>query len=170
MRCDQAHSHATLLLAAAMLVPFGCDNSAKVQSSVKPPDSSRSEDVVRKPQIKTTNATSDSQVDGQSLDIDQQRSIDRIKRSKVYTEDMMVVITAEVEIPVYGDTSDEITLQVWKDKWENQLEAYSLTGGCGCCVDIYTITGPKAAIEEFSISEYRRKYYPKYRVIVQDGR
>ena len=100
--------------------------------------------------------------DWDRLNGEQKRSIERLRNTKTYADEMMVVCTADVEIQVYNETSDEATLAAWKDKWLDTVELFSLTGGCGCCVDIYTITGPKAAIEEFPISEYRRKYYPKY--------
>ena len=97
------------------------------------------------------------------LNSQQQRSIDKLRNNKNYTDEMMIVCTADVEIEVYSETSDEFTLAVWKDKWLQSVDSFSLSGGCGCCVDIYTITGPKAAIEEFPISDSRRQYYPKYR-------
>lgn len=98
-----------------------------------------------------------------SLVGDQRRAVERLQGTTQYAEEMLVHATADVEITVYNDDSDEITLAAWKNKWLGQVDSFLLTGGCGCCVDIYTVTGPRAAIEEFPVSEYRRQYYPRYK-------
>ena len=77
-----------------------------------------------------------------------------ILRADDYTAEELITVTAEVEhFP--GDYEDKIK-QEWLAKWKFQLESYELTGGCGCCNEIYTVTGPKAAIEEFP------QYYPRF--------
>ena len=75
---------------------------------------------------------------------------------------MVVHATAEVE-QLPGECEDHI-LQEWHDKWVVRLTSYERTGGCGCCNEVYTVTvtGPKAAIQEFPVHRGRLKYFPRY--------
>lgn len=85
---------------------------------------------------------------------------DPIVRHGDYAAEELETVTAEVEhLP--GDYEDRI-LQEWRDKWMGRLASYERTGGCGCCNEIYTVTGPKAAIDEFPVHRGRREYYPRY--------
>lgn len=85
---------------------------------------------------------------------------DPIVRPDNYTVDDLEIVTAEVEhLP--GDYEDHI-LQEWREKWMGRLTSYERTGGCGCCNEAYTVTGPRAAIKEFPIHRGRREYYPRY--------
>lgn len=56
------------------------------------------------------------------------------------------ILTAEVE-HWPGEYEDRIK-QEWIDKWGSDLESYERTGGCGCCKQVYTVTGPRAAMHE----------------------
>jgi hypothetical protein len=151
MRRYATLSFVTLLLAAA-----SCDTSTDVNTS--------SDTVINSGSTALTKAPSFELPEGRdALAGEQRRAVERLQGTTEYTEEMLQRHTADVEISVYNDNSDEIVLAAWKNKWLDQIEAFSLTGGCGCCVDIYTVTGPKAAIEEFPVSEYRRKYYPQYK-------
>jgi len=81
-------------------------------------------------------------------------------RSDGYTAAELKVVTAKIE-HYPGEFEDKIKLE-WDKKWKSQLKSYKRTGGCGCCNEVYTITGPKAAAEEFPMSRIRRKHYPIY--------
>lgn len=83
-----------------------------------------------------------------------------ILRSDDYTAQELQAVTAEVE-HWPGDYEDKI-LEEWLEKWKAQLDSYERTGGCGCCNEVYTVTGPEAAIQEFPIQRGRRQYYPRY--------
>jgi hypothetical protein len=85
---------------------------------------------------------------------------DPIARRGEYTIKELETVTAEVEhLP--GEYEDRI-LQEWHDKWMSRLTSYERTGGCGCCNEVYTVSGPKAAIEEFPVHRGRREYFPRY--------
>jgi hypothetical protein len=83
-----------------------------------------------------------------------------ILRHNDYAANELVTVTAEVEhFP--GEYEDHI-IQEWHAKWHERMISYERTGGCGCCNEVYTITGPKAAIEEFPVHPGRREYFPRY--------
>ena len=85
---------------------------------------------------------------------------DPIVRHGNCTAEELTTVTAEVEhLP--GDYEDRI-LQEWRGKWMGRLTYHDRTGGCGCCNEVYTITGPKAAIKEFPVHRGRREYFPRY--------
>ena len=68
-------------------------------------------------------------------------------RSQDYSVEELQVVTAEVEhFP--GEYEDKLKDE-WLEKWRSRLQSFELTGGCGCCNEIYTVIGPKAAIAEF---------------------
>ena len=80
-----------------------------------------------------------------------------ILRTGDYTADELEIVTAELEhFP--GEYRDKIK-QEWLTKWRPQLTSYERTGGCGCCNEVYTVTGPKVAMEEFP--DYYRNHYPR---------
>ena len=145
-----------VLLSFCCLLFLGCNGSDVSCSSCSRIDDQTSANESQ--EVSASGASSDET----KLSDEQRAAIKRINSVKKYEPEMLALSTAEVEIQVYNDETDETTLKAWKDKWEKKCTSFKLTGGCGCCVDIYTVTGPKAAIEEFPISEYRRKYYPKY--------
>ena len=90
-----------------------------------------------------------------------------ILRHDDYAADELATATAEVEhFP--GDYEDHI-LQEWQDKWASRLISYERTGGCGCCNEVYTVTGPRAAIEEFPVHRGRREHFPRYHDAKTDG-
>lgn len=62
----------------------------------------------------------------------------------------------------YWPSEHDSRLAVWEDKWLDKMVQYEMTGGCGCCNEIYTVLGPRIAIHEFPVSEGRRQYYPKW--------
>lgn len=80
-----------------------------------------------------------------------------ILRSGGYTERELEIVTAEVEhFP--GEYEDRIK-QEWLDKWQTRLVSYERTGGCGCCNEVYTVTGPRVAMHEFP---NQRDYFPRF--------
>ncbi len=83
-----------------------------------------------------------------------------ILRPDNYTADELQTVTAEVEH--FPGNYEDMIKQEWLAKWKSQLASYELTGGCGCCNEVYTVTGPKAAMEEFPVHRGRRQYYPRY--------
>ena len=90
-----------------------------------------------------------------------------IVRHDNYTAEELETVTAEVEhLP--GDYEDRI-LQEWRDKWMGRLTSHERTGGCGCCNEVYTVTGPKAAILEFPVHRGRREYFPRYLHTIPSG-
>ena len=80
-----------------------------------------------------------------------------ILRSNEYTPSELITVTAEVEC-FPGKYEDKIK-EEWMEKWGNRLTSYERTGGCGCCNEVYTVTGPKVAMEEFP--DYYRNHYPR---------
>lgn len=89
-----------------------------------------------------------------------------IAKNNNYSPEDLAILTAEVE-HMPGEFDDKVKSE-WDQKWESQLIRYDLTGGCGCCNEVYTVTGPRAAIEEFPIHPGRRKYYPRYHDVVSN--
>ena len=71
--------------------------------------------------------------------------------------DELAIVTAELE-HTPGKYRDKIK-QEWLSKWKTQLTSYERTGGCGCCNEIYTVTGPKVAMDEFP--DYYRNHFPQ---------
>jgi hypothetical protein len=81
-----------------------------------------------------------------------------ILRSDGYSEHELEIVTAEVE-HWPGEYEDQIK-QEWIDKWGSDLASYERTGGCGCCNEVYTVTGPRVAMHEFP--NQRLDYYPRF--------
>ncbi len=87
-----------------------------------------------------------------------------ILRTGDYTADELEIVTTELEhFP--GEYEDKIK-QEWLAKWKPQLTSYERTGGCGCCNEVYTVTGPKVAMEDFP--DYYRNHYP-HRTSTENG-
>ena len=42
-------------------------------------------------------------------------------------------------------------LNSWLDRWRGRLLALSENRGCGCCVDIFEVTGPEEAMKELPV-------------------
>jgi len=56
---------------------------------------------------------------------------------------------AKATITVSRDLDEEVrAVDAWFAKWKGQLTYVSSNLGCGCCVDIYDVEGPTAAIHE----------------------
>jgi len=52
-------------------------------------------------------------------------------------------------IIVSKDNSDEAaTVASWFERWRSQLTFVSENQGCGCCIDMWDIDGPAAAIAQ----------------------
>ena len=83
-----------------------------------------------------------------------------ILRKGDYRVRELKTVTAEVE-HWPGEYEDKIKKE-WIAKWSDRLDSFERTGGCGCCNEIYTVTGPKAAIEEFPVPKGRRQYFPRF--------
>lgn len=83
-----------------------------------------------------------------------------IVANRNYSKSDMEIQTAKVELMV-GNYEHHIKRE-WEEKWSGHLVSYERTGGCGCCNEVYTVTGPRAAIEEFPVDPDRRNRYPRY--------
>jgi hypothetical protein len=47
-----------------------------------------------------------------------------------------------------ADTGEYEQFDAWSERWTAQLTFHGENEGCGCCVNIYHITAPAAALNE----------------------
>ena len=78
----------------------------------------------------------------------------------LYDDSDLVIADADVE---FWPGTEDWRLVDWEDKWLARMEHFEMTGGCGCCNEVYTVRGPRAAIVEFPVSAGRLQYYPKWK-------
>ena len=155
----------TSVLLLIMAILLGCrDPSPSRPQSIDQPSNSTVGDLPAWLQTRPDGWSDDNWHEYQTSLIDLR---DPILRYDNYAADELATATAEVEhFP--GDYEDHI-LQEWQDKWAGSLISYERTGGCGCCNEVYTVTGPKAAIEEFPVHRGRREYFPRYQDVKPSG-
>jgi hypothetical protein len=56
---------------------------------------------------------------------------------------------AKAQIGVSVDQPDEVrAVNEWLERWRELLVSVSGNVGCGCCVDIWNVEGPAAALLE----------------------
>ena len=92
-----------------------------------------------------------------------QEAVDRLGNAKSYDSSELRICTATVEHTVFAcDPAHEIAKAAWEAKWKPKLLRYEVSGGCGCCVEDYMITGPRAAILEYPMHPSLLKYYPRW--------
>ncbi|QDV47272.1 hypothetical protein Enr13x_71810 [Stieleria neptunia] len=93
-----------------------------------------------------------------------QEAVDRLWNAKSYDSSELRICTATVEHTVFAcDPAHEIAKAAWEAKWKPKLLEYEAIGGCGCCVEDYMITGPRAAILEYPMHPSLLEYYPRWR-------
>jgi len=57
-------------------------------------------------------------------------------------------MTQRASICVASDAPEEqAAFDAWLDRWESRLTFISDDYGCGCCVHLYDIEGPKEAVD-----------------------
>ncbi len=91
-----------------------------------------------------------------------QEAVDRLAETDSYDTNDLKICTATVEHTVCADPVHEIAKAAWEAKWKSRLVKYEVSGGCGCCVEDYTITGPRAAILEYPMHASLLEYYPRW--------
>ena len=92
-----------------------------------------------------------------------QEAVDRLVSAKSYDSSELRICTATVEHTVFAcDPAHEIAKAAWEAKWKRKLLRYEVNGGCGCCVEDYLITGPRAAILEYPMHPSLLEYYPRW--------
>lgn len=89
-----------------------------------------------------------------------QAAVDRLAETRSYDADDLRTGTATVVHIVTHDPAHEIAKAAWEAKWKSKLAKYEVTGGCGCCTEDYTITGPRAAILEYPLTQPNRNWIP----------
>lgn len=64
--------------------------------------------------------------------------------------------TLEVEL-YYDVIHREPDIKQWKATWGEHVEQFKWAGGCDCCVSVYRIRGPRAAIDAFPMNSISRR-------------